>query len=345
MLCTGRALPGRAAAGARRVRGASAPPAAPPPRWVYPPPPPAWPLGAAAGPDRAQPGAAARAARRDHGRPPVPAAARHAVGGPGRRPARAVIYGQEGVRPAIELIDIDRRARGVARHERVRWTGRRRHRAARSCAPDATGTRGVKLDGKGAWRSESPFIAMTDDRVVTGDVGVSIMLEATTGEEMARVKLPPTIVPESIIASCGDAGRELFSIGQDGRLVRIAEAQGRARRSPGRRRSARISSIDACDGDTGRRGDRAESHRRRGAGPTLIALARATGHDHRARRGRARLVAGARRGGSPRDLDGVRASRAGRAISPGAPTPTALAAARRAARDAWGSPARARDRR
>ena len=239
------------------------------PHWVYPPPTPSWPLGAVQGRiGRSQPTQPAPPAGiTGEVRFPLRLATPWMVPGPG--PARAVIYGQEGVRPAIELIDIDQ--------GRVVWRDPTACEGpvvgvteqAIVCA-DAKGTRGVKLDGKGAWRSGLQFIAMTDDRVVTGDIGVSIILDATTGDEVARVKLPPKIVPESIIASCGDAGRELFSTGQDGRLVRITEAKGApaiAWATP----IGAIATIEACDGDSvivaGTGLD----------GPTIVALARATG--------------------------------------------------------------------
>ena len=244
-------------------------PEAPPPKWVYLPPPPAWPLGAVRGRiGRSQaPQPAPPAGITGEMKFPLRLATPWVV--PGKGPARAINYGNEGARPAIELIDIDA--------GRVVW------RDPTACdgpivgvtedsivCADAKGTRGIKLDGKGAWRSEYPFMAMTDDRVVSGDIGVSIIMDATTGDEIARVKLPPTIVPESIIASCGDAGRELFSIGQDGRLVRIAEAKGGPAITWAMPIGA-IASIEACEGDSVVvAGQGAE-------GPTLVAIARATG--------------------------------------------------------------------
>lgn len=244
-------------------------PEAPPPKWVYPPPPPSWPLGTIAGRiGRSQapqplPPAGITGDVRFPLRLPTPWAV------PGRGPARAVIYGMEGVRPAIELVDVDA--------GRVLW------RDASACdgpvvgvteeaivCADAKGTRSVTLGGKPTWRTENPFIAMTDDRVVLADIGVSIVLDAATGEELARLALPRPVVPESIIASCGDAGRELFSIGQDGRLLRIADAKG----GPAITWAAPIGaveSIEACRGD---------SVLVVGHGPeglALVALSRATG--------------------------------------------------------------------
>ncbi|CAN5921628.1 hypothetical protein BH11MYX3_BH11MYX3_24810 [soil metagenome] len=247
------------------------PPQVPPPHWIYPPPPPSWPLGSVDGrigrSQPTQPAPPAGLAGPADLRFPLRLPTAWTV--PGAGPARAVIYGQLGVRAAIELVDIDQ--------GRVVW------RDPTACdgpvvgvtdeaivCADAKGTRGVKLDGKGAWRSVLPFIAMTEDRVVTGDIGLSIILDATTGNEIARIKLPPTILPESIIASCGDAGRELFSTGQDGRLVRITEAKGVPTISWGTPIGA-IANIEACDG---------ESIVVAGSGPegpAVISLARATG--------------------------------------------------------------------
>ncbi|MEO7091802.1 MAG: hypothetical protein ABI175_01045, partial [Polyangiales bacterium] len=81
-------------------------PEAPPPKWVYPPPPPAWPLGAVQG----------RIGRSQAPQPVPPAGITGDVRFPlrlvtpwpvpGKGPARAVNYGMEGARPAIEMVDI-----------------------------------------------------------------------------------------------------------------------------------------------------------------------------------------------------------------------------------------------
>lgn len=244
-------------------------PEAPPPKWVYPPPPPAWPLGPIVG----------RIGRSQAPQPLAPAGITGEVKFPlrlatawpvpGKGPARAVNYGMEGARPAIELVDIDA--------GRVVWRDPTAcdgpivgvTEAAIVCA-DAKGTRGVGLDGKGAWRTEYEYVAMTDDRVVTGDIGVSIVMDATSGDELARIKLPPGMSFESIIASCGDAGRELFSVGQDGRLVRIADAKGGPAMTWATPIGA-IANIDACEGDTVLVSGQGPE------GPALIAFARATG--------------------------------------------------------------------
>ena len=131
--------------------------------------------------------------------------------------AHAVVYGLDNGKPALELVDIDR---GL-----VLWrTG--------DAAPvvgvtdqaivvaDARGTRGFSLDGKPRWKHEATFIAMTDDRVIEAGApdpkdgrGAAVISEADSGDEIARVKLPAGVTSESVIASCGDAGRELFAAG------------------------------------------------------------------------------------------------------------------------------------
>jgi hypothetical protein len=220
------------------------------PRWVVPPAPSGFPLGAISGrlgrSQTPQPavdlgltfGGASRAAAPARGSAvgapgpaggiaQVPAPLRLATAWPipGGGPARAVVYGSEGDRAAIELVEIDL--------GRVAW------RDAAGCAApvvgatseaivcaDANGTRAVGIDGKPRWRTRSPFIAFTEDRVAVAGAGETIILDAVTGDEVARVKLPRGVSPDSILASCGDAGRELFAAGGDGRLVRVAEARG-----------------------------------------------------------------------------------------------------------------------
>jgi hypothetical protein len=148
---------------------------------------------------------------------------------PGSGPPRAVIYGLEGARSAIELVDIDR--------GQVVW------RDTRACAgivvgvtdtaivcTDVNGTRAVGLDGKLRWHNDGQFIAMTEDRVILGAVGEAIVTGADDGDELGRVKLPGAagraVEIESIVASCGDTGRELFAFGRNSKLARIADARG-----------------------------------------------------------------------------------------------------------------------
>lgn len=188
---------------------------------------------------------------------------------PGGSQARAVVYGLEGVRTAIELIEVDA--------GRVVW------RDTAACAgpvvgvtedvvvcTDGKGVRGIGLDGKQRWAREGAYIAMTEDRVVLAGVAEAVVHDATSGDEVTRVKLPATVMIDAVLASCGDAGRELFAAGQDGKLTRIAEGKG----GPAVSWAVPIGKIDeleACTGDT-------VLVREAGVeGGTLVALARATG--------------------------------------------------------------------
>lgn len=188
---------------------------------------------------------------------------------PGGTQALAIVYGLEGVRTAIELIEVD--------GGRVVW------RDTAACAgpvvgvtedvvvcTDGKGVRGVGLDGKQRWTREGAYIAMTEDRVVIAGPGEAVVHDAASGDELTRVKLPATVMIDAVLASCGDAGRELFAAGQDGKLTRIAEGKG----GPAVSWAVPIGKIDeleACTGDT-------VLVREAGIeGGTLVALARATG--------------------------------------------------------------------
>ncbi|HEX4422582.1 MAG TPA: hypothetical protein VH165_31925, partial [Kofleriaceae bacterium] len=263
--------------------------------WVVAPAPSGLPLGAVTGRlGRSQPpqpvvdlGLVSAAAEVDHLAPlrlptawPVPGPGDGSGSGSGSGPApdagtdpaRAVVFGSEGDHAAIELVEIDR--------GRIVWRDRTACAApvvgataeAIVCA-DANGTRAVGLDGKPKWTTHAPFIAFTDDRVVVSGAGESIILDAATGDELARVRLPRGVSPDSIVASCGDVGRELFAAGGDGRLVRVAEARG----GPAVSWAVPVGTvvgIRACERDAvvvtqaGAAG---------AAGTTLVAIARTTG--------------------------------------------------------------------
>jgi outer membrane protein assembly factor BamB len=245
--------------------------AAGPVRWLSPPAPGGFPLGAIHGRlGRSQPpespvdlGIAA---------PPDEGVALRLPAGfavPGDGPARAVVFGSEGDHPAIELIEVD--------SGRVMWRDRTRCAApivgitaeAIVCA-DAAGTRAIGLDAAPRWQTRGAFVAFTEDRVVISEAGTAVVIDADTGEELARIKLPAGASADGVIASCGDAGRELFATADDGRLMRIAEAVG----GPAIRWAVPLGSIlaiDACDGDS------VVVTEAGPAGPALIAIARATG--------------------------------------------------------------------
>lgn len=231
--------------------------------WVYPPALAAWPQGIVSGTiGRSQPPQVALAEGIEGTGAPLRLPTPWPV--PGDAP-RVLVYGQLAGQHAIEMIDIDK--------------GRELWRDTTACgAPvvgvtaeaivcaDAKGVRGVGLDGKSRWKSDATFIGMTDDRVITAGAGESVILDAGVGDEIARVKLPAPVLSDSIIASCGDAGRELFAYGQDGRLVHVVEA-------PGGPKAAwsvplpLVTTIEACDGD----------QIIALAGTSLVSIARATG--------------------------------------------------------------------
>ncbi|HET9625244.1 MAG TPA: PQQ-binding-like beta-propeller repeat protein [Kofleriaceae bacterium] len=144
---------------------------------------------------------------------------------PGDGPARAVVFGSEADHAAVELIDVD--AGTIAWRDRSACAAPVVGVTAEAivCA-DANGTRAIGVDGKPRWKRTSAFLAFSDDHVVVSGGGEAIVLDAASGDELARVKLPRGVAGDSIVASCGDAGRELFAAGPDGKLARIAEAQG-----------------------------------------------------------------------------------------------------------------------
>jgi len=198
-----------------------------PPHWVYPPPAPVWQLGELKGRfGRSQaPQRPLAAGITGDVFVPLRLATPWAV--PGDGPVRAIVSGLEGARPAVELIEVDRghvmwRDTAVCAGPVVGVI-----ETAVVCADDR-GTRALGLDGKPRWKTDAKYVAMTDGRVVVAGIGEAIVVDADDGKELTRVKLPPGVSVETIIASCGEAGRELFALGRDGKLARIAEVTGRA---------------------------------------------------------------------------------------------------------------------
>lgn len=180
---------------------------------------------------------------------------------------RAVIYGLEGGLPAIDLIDIDKGLQLWRVHDAAPIVG---VTADAIVCSDAHGTRALGMDGKPRWKHDATFVAMTDERVIEAGGGESVISDAASGDELARVKLPAGVPSDSIIASCGDAGRELFAAGQDGKLGHVVEGQG----GPTLQWSTPVGTvvgIDACEGDT------VLVTSSTNAGTTLYALARDSG--------------------------------------------------------------------
>lgn len=183
--------------------------------------------------------------------------------------ARAVLYGVEGVKSAIDLVDVD--AGKVLWRDTTACTGPVVGVTADVivCA-DANGVRGVGMDGKPAWKIEAAYLAMTEDRVVVEGPGEAVIVDAATGDEVSRMKLPKGVMADAVLASCGDAGRELFAQGQDGKLVRIGDAKGGTAVTWGTP-IGKIDEIEACEGS-------GVLVREAGVdGGTLIAIDRASG--------------------------------------------------------------------
>ena len=118
---------------------------------------------------------------------------------------------------SVELVDLDRRRvawRASCGGDLVAVTA-----SAIACA-SATATTVLHRDGSPAWHADAPFVALTDDRVVTdaGSGNVTIR-DAATGHELATQALPAGIAANAIVAACD---RELYAATPDGKLSRIA---------------------------------------------------------------------------------------------------------------------------
>jgi hypothetical protein len=233
--------------------------------WVDPPGPVAWPLGSVTG----------RIGRAQAPQPVVHEGIEGASASPLRMPTawpvpgthRAVVYGLDTGRSAIDLVDVDKGVQLWRVPDAAPVVG---VTADAIVCSDAHGTRALGMDGKPRWKHDATFIAMTDDRVIEAGGGEAVISEAASGDELARVKLPAGVTSDSIVASCGDAGRELFAAGQGGTLGHVVEAQG----GPTLAWTVAVGTvvgIDACEGDS------VLVTASTDAGTTLYALARATG--------------------------------------------------------------------
>jgi hypothetical protein len=223
-------------------------PATPPPAATYPAPAVAFDLGADRGAfGRSQaPDVPVRVPLGTQQMPPLRAPTLWPI--PGKGPARAAVRGTLGDATATELVEVDT---GV-----IAWRDKEHCPSivgttedAVVCA-DANGVRALGLDGMLRWSSPASYLAFTGERIATS-AGASELeiLDAATGDALARVKLPAGVESDSVLATCGDAGREVFARGRDGSLQRVAEGHGGPILSWSVRLDA-IMALDACDGDT-----------------------------------------------------------------------------------------------
>lgn len=220
---------------------------------------------------------------------------------PGDGKPTAVIDGFEGAKRAIELVEID--AGRVVWRDTVHCAAPVIGVTAEAivCA-DARGVRAVGLDGKSRWKRDEALAAITGGRIVLvgpteaivpvkkplpprrpvrrvrprpgvrpppapapvpATRATAIVVDAASGQDVARVALPAGMAVESVLAACGTD--ELFAYAA-GKLSRIASGKV-AWSIP----SGAIAELDACTGDA--------IHLITPAGrdSTVIALARATG--------------------------------------------------------------------
>jgi hypothetical protein len=293
---------------------ADPPPADPGPRWVYPPAPTGGTLGALRGKfgrSQAPEGGGALGLLGEPAVATVPLRRPTPWAVPGDAKARAVIDGFEGATRAIELVEID--AGRVLWRDPVHCAAPVVGVTADAilCA-DAKGVRAVSLDGKPRWKRDEVLAAITGDRVVlvgpTAAIAppvkkppprrpnrpartrdrfrpkppapvpatraTAIVVDAATGQDTARVALPPGIAVEQVLAACGTD--ELFALA-NGKLSRIVGAK-LVWSIP----SGAIAELDACTGDA------IHVITPAGSDSDVIAIARATG----AQRGRVDGVRG-----------------------------------------------------
>ncbi len=193
--------------------------AEPPPSWVYAPAYPDWQLGPLKG--RFGRGQAPQQVKSlgitGDAKVPLRDAMPWAVPG---EPARAVIYGLEGIQPAIELVEIDS-GKHLWRHSTACLEPVIGVTAETIVCGGAKGVRGVGLDGKPKWQSEQPLVVITGSRVVIGRDRDITVIGADDGKEILRVAVPTGV--DRIVASCE---AELLAYTGD-QLQRIAEVKGK----------------------------------------------------------------------------------------------------------------------
>ncbi len=198
---------------------AEPPPGEPPPSWVYAPAYPDWQLGPLKGRfGRSQTPQQVKALGiTGDAKVPLRDAVPWSVPG---EPARAVIYGLEGIQSAIELVEIDS-GNHLWRHSTACLEPVIGVTAGTIVCGGAKGVRGVGLDGKPKWQSDQPLVVITGSRIVVGNDRDVTVLGADDGKEILRVALPAGV--DRIVASCET---ELLAYTGD-QLQRIAEVKGK----------------------------------------------------------------------------------------------------------------------
>lgn len=202
---------------------AAPPPEPPPPHHVYEPAPVVWQLGPLVG-------------RFGRGQTPQPASRELGVAGelaplrdpvpwpvPGRE-GRAIVYGRDGDRPALELIDVETGVLTWRRHDACVEPIVQVTDAVVACG-GARGVRVVGLDGKPRWATELPLRAVTGPWIVAGapDAQAVSVFSLAGGEQ--RVELPAEIAASAVVGSCG--ADEVYAYVAD-QLLRIAKLRDKA---------------------------------------------------------------------------------------------------------------------
>ena len=191
----------------------------PPPSWVYAPAYPDWQLGPLKG--RFGRGQAPQAVKAlgitGDAKVPLRDAIPWAVRG---EPARAVVYGLEGIQPAIEVVEIDS-GKHLWRHSTACLEPVIGVTAQTIVCGGVKGVRGIGLDGKPKWQSDQPLVVITSSRIVVGKDRDVVVIGADDGKELLRVTLPAGV--DRIVASCE---AELLAYTGD-QLQRIADVKGK----------------------------------------------------------------------------------------------------------------------
>jgi hypothetical protein len=244
-------------------------PTAPPVAWTYAPPPAAWPIGELRGRiGRSQPPQQVTAGGVE-GQPPHGLTMPSMWSVPGEGPARAIVAGRDGGKPAVELVEID--------PGRVVWRDMTACAApvvgvtsAGAICADVHGTRTIGFDGKPRWQTDDAFVALTGDRVVLAPAAGGLRIHDDAAGSDVTLALPQVVAPSAIGAVCGDKMRELFAQSEDGKILRIADDAKGTLSVAWTALVGRIAGLDAC-------GASVLVTVATDAGTSLVALARDTG--------------------------------------------------------------------